>query len=169
MRRYWPVLLVLTATLALGATWLIVNHLTREEPNYSRIDEGLYLGGLVPKPPPGTHAVLNLCETADPYRLEVNNWVPIPDAEPGPSLAWLREQVEFIEAQRRAGRQVFIHCRNGVSRSGMVVVAYEMWKNRWTREEALAFVRARRPGVRPNPAFMSLLAEWEQVLKSRTD
>jgi len=47
----------------------------------------------------------------------------------------------------------------------MVVTAYLMFKNNWTRDQALAFVRSRRPITRPNPAFMQLLNEWEQVLK----
>ncbi len=35
----------------------------------------------------------------------------------------------------------------------------------WTRDQALEFLRSRRPGVRPNPAFMELLLEWERSLK----
>src|SRR5205085_6500381 len=81
---------------------------------------------------------------------------------------WLRRQVDFIAAQRQAGRITFVHCLNGVSRSGLVVVAYLMQKNAWTREEALAFVQTRRP-VRPNPCFMGLLLEWEQSLRRAED
>jgi hypothetical protein len=152
------------AILGVVTAHLAVDRLTREGPNYSLIEEGLYLGGYVAEPPRGTGAVLNLCETEDPYRTEVHRWEPIRDGEPAPSLDWLREQVEYVDAHRRAGRTVFVHCRNGVSHGGMVVVAYEMFKNGWTRDEALAFVRSRRPAVRPNPAFMELLAEWEQVV-----
>src|SRR4051812_45667768 len=54
--------------------------------NYSRIEEGLYMGGLVPKPPQGTRAVLNLCETEDPYRCDVHAWEAIRDAAPAPDL-----------------------------------------------------------------------------------
>jgi hypothetical protein len=140
--------------------------LTREKENYSRIEDGLYLGGRVAKPPPGTKAVLNLCETPDPYRCEVHVWEPIPDAEPAPDLDWLRRMVEFLEARRREGVTTFVHCRAGVSRGGMVVVAYEMLENRWTRDQALAFVRSKRPQVRPNPAFMDRLLEWERALNS---
>jgi protein-tyrosine phosphatase len=46
----------------------------------------------------------------------------------------------------------------------MVIVAYEMHKNRWTRDEALKFVRSRRSITRPNPAFMKRLLEWERVV-----
>jgi len=73
--------------------------------------------------------------------------------------------VEFVDAQRRAGATVYVHCRNGASRSGMVVIAYLMYKNRWTRDEALEYVRKRRPVTRPNPAFMERLLEWEKVVR----
>jgi hypothetical protein len=161
--RSW-LLIVLTGLLALAiATNVVVYYLTREPPNYARIEDGLYMGGRVPEPPPGTQAVLNLCEVEDTYRAPVHEWAPIPDAEPAPDIDWLRRQVEFVDAQRRAGRQVYVHCHAGVSRAGMVVVAYEMFKNGWTRDVAMAFVRSRRSVVNPNPAFMRLLLDWEQV------
>jgi hypothetical protein len=161
------VVAVLALALAVVAVRLVVDQLTREPPRYSRIEEGLYLGGRVLEPPPGTRAVLNLCENDDPYRAEVHEWQPIHDGEPVPSLEWLRRQVEFIDAQRRAGRPVFVHCHNGASRGGMVIVAYLMWREGWSRDEALRWVRVRREIVRPNPAFMALLLEWEQSLKER--
>jgi dual specificity phosphatase 12 len=74
--------------------------------------------------------------------------------------------VEWVAARRQEGRTTFVHCRNGVSRSALVVTAYLMWKNRWGREEALRSVRTRRPEARPNPAFMERLLEWERVLQA---
>src|SRR5262249_46821559 len=141
-----------------------VDRHTREPPNYSQIENGLYLGGYVAEPPPGTRAVLNLCETEDSCHAEVHVWEPIRDAPPAPSLDWLRRQVEFIESQRAAGRVVFVHCRNGVSRSGMVLAASLMARDGRSRDDTLAFLRSKRPGVRPNPAFMTLLLEWEKEL-----
>lgn len=137
---------------------------TEAEP-YSQIEESLYQGRLVNEFPPGTAAVLNLCESKDSSTCEVIRWVPIPDAAPAPSLDWLREAVAFVEEQRAAGRTVYVHCAAGVSRSGMVVVAYEMKKHGWSRDEALAFVRTRRPITNPNPAFRELLLEWEKEVK----
>ena len=135
--------------------------------NYTRIEDGLWMGGHVEKPPRRVKAVLNLCEVEDPYRRDVNLWEPIPDASPAPDLAWLRRMVEFVDAQRRAGLTVYVHCLGGISRSGMVVVAYLMFKNKWTRDEALTFVRTKRDVVRPNPAFMELLLEWEREIVNR--
>ncbi len=168
MRRKWLrsriVWVALTALAVAGGVHFAVQILTSEPPNYTRIEDGLYQGGAVASPPWRTHAVLNLSESADPYESEVHVWEPIPDAAPAPDLQWLQRQVEWIGAQRSAGRRVFVHCRNGVSRSGMVVVAYLMHKNRWSWEQSLEFVRSKRPVTRPNPAFMDLLAEWERVV-----
>ncbi|MBI1917058.1 MAG: dual specificity protein phosphatase family protein [Planctomycetes bacterium] len=132
-----------------------------EKENYSLIEEGLYMGGLVAKPPPGTKAVLNLCGQRDYYRCEHYVWRPIDDGDRAPDLAWLRRQVEFIEARRKAGDTVYVHCAAGRSRSGMVVIAYEMYKRNWTRDEALRFVRSKRPVTQPNPAFWDRLREWQ--------
>src|SRR5437762_7166748 len=144
--------------------FLVAQQIEENRQNYSRIEDGLYMGGHVKKPPRRTRAVLNLCEQPDPYRCDVHVWEPIPDAGPAPDLAWLRRMVEFVDAQRRAGKVVYVHCLAGVNRSGMVVVAYLMFKNKWTRDEALAFVRTRRDVVRPNSAFMERLLEWEREL-----
>jgi hypothetical protein len=144
--------------------YLGIDMRSRVKANYTRMEEGLYLGGHVKQPPPGTRAVLNLCEKPDPYRMEVHVWNPIPDAEPAPGIDWLRRQVDFIDAQRQAGRVVYVHCRAGISRAGLVVVAYFMHKNRWSMEQALAYVRSRRSAVRPNRAFMEQLSAWEGVV-----
>ncbi len=146
-------------------TWLAlvaVEYYYREPPNYTLIETKLYLGEYVNAPPPGTTAVLNLCESEDPYECAVQSWQAIRDAGPAPSLDWLAEQVAFIDQQRQAGRTTYVHCHAGVSRSVMVVAAYLMRKHDWTRDEALARLREKRPQVRPNLAFMDLLAEWER-------
>lgn len=139
---------------------------SQQDANYSLIETGLYMGGSVAEPPPGTRAVINLCEKMDSYRRNVRSymWVPIADGEPAPRLDWLREMVRIVHARRRGGNTVFVHCRAGVSRSGLVVTAYCMFENQWTRDQALAFVRSKRPVTRPNPAFMKLLGDWELVL-----
>jgi Dual specificity phosphatase, catalytic domain len=158
-RKLWQpwIAAFVAAGLVVVAVHLAADWLGREPPNYSLVEEGIYLGGYVTDPPRDATAVLNLCETEDPYQATAHRWEPIRDAEPVPSLDWLRKQVGFIAAQRGAGRVVFVHCRNGVSRGGMVVTAYLMAKHGWSRDDALAFVRSRREIVRPNPAFMRLL------------
>jgi hypothetical protein len=167
MKRFRRKSLVILLTAASGVSLFLfgLSRLLQEEDNYSRIEDHVYLGGAVAAPPRGTRAVINLCEKADPYYCEFHVWEPIADSEPAPGIAWLRRMVDLLEVRQRAGVTTYVHCRNGVSRSGLLVVAYEMHKNHWTRDEALAFVRSKRPITRPNPAFMRLLLEWEGVVK----
>ena len=173
MRR--RVCICLGLVLALGvAAWLGLLRLERYYREFdtehsiiesSLIEPGLYLGAYVREPPPSTTAVLNLCETEDTFTCPVSRWEPIRDAAPAPDLDWLRRQVEFIADQRKADGIVFVHCRQGVSRGGMVIVAYLMHEHHWGRDEALEYARTKRPLVRPNPAFMDRLEEWENQLK----
>lgn len=133
--------------------------------DYSLIEKDLYMGASVPEPPPGTRAVINLCEKYDRYRRPVYLWTPITDGAPAPSISWLQHWVKTVHAARKKGLTTYVHCYGGISRSGMLVVAYCMFEHGWTRDQALAFVRSQRPVTRPNPAFMQLLLEWEQFLK----
>ena len=164
LTRLRVLLLLMASCLVAWLALLGVGWHLREPENYSLIEHGLYLGGNVNEPPPGTRAVLNLCEFADPYCCEVHVNDGIRDAAPAPSLDWLREKVAFVETQRKAGRTTFVHCFQGVSRSGMVMTAYLMKTHGLKLDEALRLVRAKRPQVRPNMAFMELLREWEREL-----
>lgn len=172
-RRYWPVLAVLVTACGVLVFHLNAERFSRPEnnyptDNYSSIEEGFFLGGTLSKPPPGTRAVLNVCATEDPYTAEVHRWDPIPDVAPAPSLDWLRRQVGFIDEQRRAGRPTYVHCAAGISRSVMVATAYFMWRDGISRDDALALIRARRPWIGPNRAFMGLLLEYEKSLRKPT-
>ena len=42
-----------------------------------------------------------------------------------------------------------------------------MAEHNWKRDEALEFVRSRRPITQPNPAFLDLLLQWERALKEK--
>lgn len=164
-----PLHILVAILLGLAGSWLILRLEERPNqapPNYDLIEEGLYQGGHQKEPPPGTTAVLNLCEREDSYRAQVHRWESIPDRDPAPSIDWLREMVTFVDTQRQAGRTTYVHCMAGISRSGMVTTAYLMFKNDWTRDQALEFVRSKRPQTRPNPAFMELLLEWECELQN---
>ena len=134
-------------------------------PNYRRIDKGLYLGGWADKPPYGVTAVLNVSEVKDIYRTEHYLWKPIDDGKNAATLDFLAETVAFIDTHRKAGREVFVHCNEGVSRGPTVMAAYLMYSRKWTRKQALDFIREQRPNIRPNPSFMDLLFFWEQKLK----
>jgi hypothetical protein len=167
MKTPWKVLLTVVLLVGLG-TWLWLRWLeTASEQPYCRVEDGLYIGESVDTPPPGTSAVVNLCGREDRYRAEAALWEPVFERGREPSLEWLRRVVGFIDAQRRTGRTTYVHCLAGMNRSGAAVTAYLMSEHGWGRDEALAFVRSRRPQVQPNPTLLRLLGEWEQELASR--
>jgi hypothetical protein len=134
-------------------------------PNYSEVSPTLYIGGRVPAPPPLTNAVLNLCHDPDLYTAPIHEVQPIVDGPPAPSIDWLQQQVLFIDRMQKENRRTYVHCNAGMSRSAMVTTAYLMYKNTWTRDKALAFLKERRPIIRPNAYFMELLLAWEAKLK----
>lgn len=152
------------------ATWLgclALEWFYQPGPHYDQIEPGLYLGGWVDAPPPGTTAVLNVSEFDDSFELEAYRWSRIRDSAPAPSLEWLEQQVDFVAEQRTAGRVTYVHCFQGVSRSALVMTAYLMQTHGWSRDAALEFIRQNRPQAKPIPAFMELLAEWEAKLAKR--
>ena len=64
------------------------------------------------------------------------------------------ECIEFIEEAINGGGRVVVHCAAGISRSGTIVIAYMMWKNKWRRDQALEFVISKRPLTQPNKGFL---------------
>jgi len=156
--------------LGAAGVWLAIRwheESNREKP-YHLIEERLYLGSSVGEPPRGTTAVVNLCGVQDPYPTETRFWEPILEGgAKEPDVAWLRRAVDFIDAQHRAGRTTYVHCLAGVNRSAMVVTAYLMFEHHWTRDEALTYVREKRPQAHPEPSMVALLTEWERTLQDR--
>jgi hypothetical protein len=147
---------------SLGLHWFADS---RNQP-FVPVEDGLYIGEWVKQPPRGTRAVVNLCGRPDPYEVEATFWEPVFEAGKEPSPDWLQRGVAFIAEQRRANRTTYVHCLNGVNRSAALVTAYLMQEHGWGRDEALAYLRKKRPVVQPNPTLMQLLAEWEDTLKS---
>eukprot|EP00760_Papus_ankaliazontas_P038968 PhM_4_TR9446/c0_g1_i1/m.9306/K04459/DUSP, MKP; dual specificity MAP kinase phosphatase len=69
--------------------------------------------------------------------------------------------IEFIEEARRSGGKVLVHCRQGVSRSPTIVLAYIMRAYSMSLSEALQLVQAKRDSVCPNIGFILALEEFE--------
>lgn len=162
---------VATALLAGGGAMLArVWIQSSEDQPYSRIEEGLYLGGSVAQPPRGTRAVVNLCGRPDSYQVGPVLWEPIyevgaDDARPKLTLDLLCRVVGFIVEHRLAGHTVYVHCMVGQNRSVAAVAAYLMQQRRIGRDEALSVLQRERPIVRLDPTLMTLLSDWEHSLQ----
>src|SRR5687767_5025249 len=117
------ILLVLAVVLAgvgayLGLRWLEGTYHMKP---YTRIEDGLFVGSAVERPPPGTDVVVNLCGREDGYSVDFTLDRPLLEGGKEPDTEWLAEVVRFIDEHRRAGRTVYVHCTAGMNRSGMVV------------------------------------------------
>jgi len=87
----------------------------------------------------------------------------VSDEEQEDLVGSFKEAFEFIdEARSSKGGAVLVHCAQGMSRSGTVVVGYLMWKERLSYVTALAHAQRARPVVEPNPGFALQLQDWEQ-------
>lgn len=91
------------------------------------------------------------------------NWydTPIQDINEDGLLFHL---VKMIDGYLSCGKQVLVNCFAGVSRSTTIVLAYLMYKNKWSVQEALAFVRSKRPIINPNYGFISQLYNLQSTL-----
>lgn len=87
----------------------------------------------------------------------------------GPRPAQLREAARWIQAQRAAGRVVYVHCAMGHGRSASVVAAWMMAEEPGlTAEQAEARMRQRRPGVRLTGAQHRALRQvWQAPATER--
>lgn len=72
---------------------------------------------------------------------------------------------DIIEISLNERKNVFIHCRAGVSRSATIVIAYIMKKKQMKFDQAYKLVVGKRKCISPNIGFCSQLIEYEKELQ----
>ncbi|XP_064476397.1 dual specificity protein phosphatase 3-like [Ornithodoros turicata] len=77
---------------------------------------------------------------------------------------YFEECADFIADGLASGGKVLVHCRQGISRSATLVLAYLMIKRGMTAQEALRVVRARREII-PNDGFLQQLCDLNERLQ----
>ncbi|XP_069771286.1 protein phosphatase Slingshot homolog 3-like [Narcine bancroftii] len=70
----------------------------------------------------------------------------------------------FIAKARAEGSRCLVHCKMGVSRSASTVMAFVMKDRGWSLNQAMDYVRERRPGVKPNAGFVNQLQTYEGIV-----
>ncbi|ODV63118.1 phosphatases II [Ascoidea rubescens DSM 1968] len=61
---------------------------------------------------------------------------------------------------------LLIHCSAGLSRSVAILIAYLMWKYKFSYKIALYSIQRKRPSAQPNQSFEFQLKLYEKILKS---
>lgn len=74
----------------------------------------------------------------------------------------LYDVFDYFEEVKEQGGRVFVHCCQGVSRSTSLVIAYLMWKEGRSFEDALQDVKAARGITNPNMGFACQLLQCQK-------
>ena len=77
---------------------------------------------------------------------------------------YLNCALNFIASAVVSGGKVFVHCVKGISRSPAVTIAYLMWHENMSLENAHARMKLARPISDPNAGFIFQLREWADAL-----
>ncbi|PON64281.1 Atypical dual specificity phosphatase, subfamily A [Parasponia andersonii] len=74
----------------------------------------------------------------------------------------LYDVFDYFEDVRERGGRVLVHCCQGVSRSTSLVIAYLMWREGQSFEDALKYVKAARGVSNPNMGFTCQLLQCQK-------
>ena len=136
--------------------------INEKEKNISLIFPGLYLGnyrGALDQEKlksMGISTILS-CGTQK-IRTEMNYmWFELADSWDANLIEVLSDATQYIHTYLSLGGKVYVHCQGGFSRSPSVIIAYLMEYKGFTFDEALRFVKKRRPSIKPNEGFITQL------------
>ncbi|KAK1415607.1 hypothetical protein QVD17_31390 [Tagetes erecta] len=74
----------------------------------------------------------------------------------------LYDVFDYFEDVREQGGKVFVHCCQGVSRSTSLVIAYRMWREGQSFDDAFQYVKAAREIADPNMGFACQLLQCQK-------
>ena len=137
------------------------------------INDKLYLGMLEQAAKPNilsnlkiTH-LLNVTPTEYPDMSIINDrkyyQIKIADIKETCIADYFEDAFKFIDNAMNCDKsRILIHCKEGVSRSATIVIAYLMQRNKKKLDETLKSVKNKREVVDPNDGFMQQLCDFEQ-------
>ncbi|KDN52204.1 hypothetical protein K437DRAFT_261601 [Tilletiaria anomala UBC 951] len=116
--------------------------------------------------PSNAPKVNSLWDERNAGRISVLDLKNVSDDGIDPLRSTMKQAVEYIEACRRSGGKVLVHCRVGVSRSSTIVLAYVMAHLDLSLVESYLLVRSRRLNIliQPHLLFFWELRSWETYL-----
>lgn len=88
-------------------------------------------------------------------------WLPAKDWYM-PTIPQLALAARFIDMAVKLQQAIVVHCKHGIGRAPLTVACYLVTQGMAT-EEAIGFVRSRRPLVEPNGGQVAVVREFEQL------
>lgn len=95
-----------------------------------------------------------------PENTFIHKTIDITDDYNSNIIRYFKDCLLFIDGYDK----VFVHCAAGMSRSPTVVIAYLMWKQKLSLNNAINFVKNKRPEISPNLSFMRQLQLFQELL-----
>ncbi|MGH2355819.1 MAG: dual specificity protein phosphatase family protein [Chloroflexota bacterium] len=148
-------------------------------PNFSWLIEGELAGASRPQTDDalavlraaGIRALLSLSEQPLPGELLEKHGLqaehlPIADFT-APTIPQAEQAVVAIHRFRDAGLPVAVHCGAGLGRTGTILACYLVWQG-MPAEDAIATVRARRPGSVETPEQEAVVARYDRQQRRAT-
>jgi protein-tyrosine phosphatase len=90
-------------------------------------------------------------------------WFPW-EEDAAPSTELITLSLSVLDDLMRQGIKTYVHCKNGHGRTTTFLAAYFIRKNCITTEEALAWVKEKRPSSHLNEVQREFLREFEKSL-----
>ena len=152
-----------------------VKHSAPTELEYDEILPGLYVGTNVCCKTHFDEELLKMNIQADmsiegekidmPYGAQFFVWIPVKDHH-APSQQQLRFGVAALEEWMEMGVNIYLHCQNGHGRAPTFAAAYVMLAKGMTADEAIAFVKSKRPDAHLDDVQVDALVEFSSTLNA---
>jgi len=92
--------------------------------------------------------------------------INVDDSDDADLLQHLTGCFEYIDNAVKSGGIVLIHCLVGISRSPSIAIAYLMFRDHLSYEEAAEIVKEKHPLMEPNTGFVRQLKDLEKKIES---
>jgi protein-tyrosine phosphatase len=119
----------------------------------------------------GVNSIVNLRVEADDRERGIDPehylWLPTID-HTSPTVEQLQRAASFITERIEAGEKVYIHCAAGVGRAPLTAAAYLVSQG-YDVDEALNFIRARRPFINQSSNQRARLMQFAETIDGKSE
>lgn len=168
-RAAWSIVLLCPAFCATWLIWSLTRHLSKETA-FHQLTEDLFIGRRLvdSEPRPPVEVVVDLCcelpESRPLAQLDYRTLRILDAAAPAPQAL-----VALIEVLCTERRPIYVHCAQGHGRTGLIASALLIGRGLAADpEDAVAKVRAARPGVRLGRAQRGALERFAALWNGRS-